>query len=60
MICSIATQVVAAYASARTAGFDDDRDAVTALEAKKRLDGEVSIQNLHDQLANLRVTVADI
>ena len=53
---SVAAQVVQAYAPVGTAEVGDGRSAVMALEAKYRLDGESRIQELVDQLANLRVT----
>ena len=54
---SVAAQIVQAYVPAGTAEFIDGRGAVTALEAKYRLDGESRMQELHDQLAILQVTV---
>ena len=55
----VADQVVQAYAPVGTAKFGYGRGVVVALEAKCRRDGELSMQELHDQLANLQVTAAD-
>ena len=55
---SVAAQVVQADAPAGTAEFGDGRVAMMALETKYRLDGESRMQELRDQLANLRVTEA--
>ena len=57
---SVAAQVVRAYAPVGTAEFGDGGGAVMAVEAKYRLDGESRMQELHDQLANLEVTAAEI
>ena len=50
---SVAAEVLLAYAPVGTTEFGGGRDAVMALEAKYRLDGESRMQELHDQLANL-------
>ena len=57
---SVAAQVVQAYAPAGTAEFSDGRGAVMELEAQHRLNGESRMQELHDQLANLQVTEAEL
>ena len=55
---SVAAQIVQAYAPVGTAEFGDGRGAVMAFDAKYRRDGKSRMQELHDQLANLQVTVA--